>query len=710
MPNIEIQNILESISDNVQDKEKYEHIIKQLIALGFNGQEQDSKGLTPLMYAVKYDYREIIERLLECHKDIDISDTIFSKPLHIEDNIGDSIFDNTKYTNSNLIKIINLYDQNNKSALDYAIDQKNYDVACKLILHGSNISNITTDQQNELLYYSFNQTHNAYCHQEHELRPVVGLLATKVPEAVIKYSDDYEYPRLLSYFCAYGHTKVVASLLESIQDNNRKIKIINNGDNGVTPLHRVANNADKLTDQDHLKMIKYLLENDANKVANNQDPIQLTTIYACDSGHLETFKYLEDKVDKKDFNTYIGLATRHNHMHVIEYIWSNYKDYTTTYNGDTALHYAAWRGKLESIKYLCEHGADVNATNNRGETPLDNAVDDNTIDVVKYFVLEQQAKAGKTKVLGCDNTIKEILGATIENVNNGDNHGFTLLHKAVLTEKIIFIKYLWELGCNVNAQNVFGITPLHLAAGHLNSCITNFLLQHGAIYNICNNDNKTPMDIALSAGSYINYKMLSGVDFLFKSNSLNSDINSVIESYTSYADAYDQANPMLYMIGAKNSNGQTILHRAAFLNDKDAISLILRYDREYQQQKESQNLGHTVNYEKCDIAMQDTNGDTCMHIAAKNGGKDVISLLLDFAYNCNNLLNVHNNLGQTPIYIAAQNGYKDCVSIMVKKLNQSIDDELENNIDNLHNDTHSSSEDNQDELDVLGDDNFSFCA
>ena len=64
MPNIEIQNILESISDNVQDKEKYEHIIKQLIALGFNGQEQDSKGLTPLMYAVKYDYREIIERLL----------------------------------------------------------------------------------------------------------------------------------------------------------------------------------------------------------------------------------------------------------------------------------------------------------------------------------------------------------------------------------------------------------------------------------------------------------------------------------------------------------------------------------------------------------------------------------------------------------------------------------------------------------------------
>lgn len=703
MPNTEIRNILESINDNVQYKEVYEQIIEQLIALGFN---QDSNGFTPLMYAVKYDYREIIERLLEYHKDIDISDTIFSKPLHIEDNIDDCIFDNTKYINSNLIKIINLHDKNNKSALDYAIEQKNYDIACKLILHGSSISNITTDQQKGLLLYAAGQTHGSYCGQFHELRPIVGLLATKVPEAVIKYSDDYEYPRLLSYFCAYGHTKVVASLLESIQDNNRKIKIINNGDNGVTPLHRVANNADNLTDQDHLKMIKYLLENGANKVANNQDPIQLTTIYACDSGHLETFKYLEDKADKKDFNTYIGLATRHNHMNIIEYIWSNYKDYTTTYSGDTALHYAAWRGKLESIKYLCEHRADVNATNNRGETPLDNAVDDNTIDVVKYFVLEHNAKAVKTKVCG-DSIIKQILGATIANVNNGDNHGSTLSHKAVLTEKIIFIKYLWELGCDVNIQDLFGITPLHLAAGHLDPSMTNFLLQHGAIYNVRTNDNKTPMEISLSAGSYINYKMLSGIDFLFKSNSLNSDMNGIIKLYTAYADAHDPANPMLYMIGTKNDSGQTLLHRAVFLNDKDAVLLILKYDRKYQQQKKSQYLGHTLNYEQLDIATQDNNGDTCMHLAAKNGSKDIISLLLDFAYNCNDLLNVHNNLGHTPIFVAAKNGYKDCVSIMIKKLNQSIDDAIECSIDNLHNDTQFLNEDNQDELDVLGDNNSS---
>lgn len=67
------------------------------------------------------------------------------------------------------------------------------------------------------------------------------------------------------------------------------------------------------------------------------------------------------------------------------------------------------------------------------------------------------------------------------------------------------------------------------------------------------------------------------------------------------------------------------------------------------------------------------------------------------------LLNVHNNLGQTPIYIAAKNGYKDCVSIMIKKLNKSMGAEIEHNIDYLHNDILFSNEDNQDELDVLGD-------
>lgn len=40
----------------------------------------------------------------------------------------------------------------------------------------------------------------------------------------------------------------------------------------------------------------------------------------------------------------------------------------------TALHVAAWRARPDTVRYLIEHGADVNARNARGEAPLDLAI------------------------------------------------------------------------------------------------------------------------------------------------------------------------------------------------------------------------------------------------------------------------------------------------------------------------------------------------
>src|SRR5688500_3515390 len=38
--------------------------------------------------------------------------------------------------------------------------------------------------------------------------------------------------------------------------------------------------------------------------------------------------------------------------------------------GYTPLHLAVWNGKLQMAKLLLEHGAEMEATNERGETPL----------------------------------------------------------------------------------------------------------------------------------------------------------------------------------------------------------------------------------------------------------------------------------------------------------------------------------------------------
>lgn len=54
-------------------------------------------------------------------------------------------------------------------------------------------------------------------------------------------------------------------------------------------------------------------------------------------------------------------------------------------SGWTPLHFAAYGGKLETVKYLVEEGAVVNARDNRGRTPRPLAVEKGRTAVVAYF-------------------------------------------------------------------------------------------------------------------------------------------------------------------------------------------------------------------------------------------------------------------------------------------------------------------------------------
>src|SRR5699024_567536 len=118
----------------------------------------------------------------------------------------------------------------------YAADNEHWNAACNLLLHGADVSVLTKESKKKMLIFAARETHDAYSSQHHHLRPIVGLLSIQVPEAVLGFSDGYEYPRLLSYFFKNGHTKVIDALLGSIQDFRRRQSIANQGDNHITPL------------------------------------------------------------------------------------------------------------------------------------------------------------------------------------------------------------------------------------------------------------------------------------------------------------------------------------------------------------------------------------------------------------------------------------------------------------------------------------------
>ena len=94
-------------------------------------------------------------------------------------------------------------------------------------------------------------------------------------------------------------------------------------------------------------------------------------------------------------------------------------------DGETPLMKAAFLGQLDVVRYLVEKGADMNAQNNKGETPLMRAIRD--LDVLEFLV-EQGA-----------------------DLNVVDKNGETLLLKATVSGRLATVQYLLGKGAAVDA-------------------------------------------------------------------------------------------------------------------------------------------------------------------------------------------------------------------------------------------------------------------
>jgi hypothetical protein len=120
------------------------------------------------------------------------------------------------------------------------------------------------------------------------------------------------------------------------------------------------------------------------------------------------------------------------------------------YAGDTALHLAAAGYRVEIVRLLLAAGADPNSTqNHRQSGPLHYAADGNVI--TPAWNPKRQAK-----------TIECLLDAGA-NINAPDKNGATPLHRAVRTRCAAAVKHLLERGSDPMLKNKPGSTPFHLA-------------------------------------------------------------------------------------------------------------------------------------------------------------------------------------------------------------------------------------------------------
>jgi len=165
-------------------------------------------------------------------------------------------------------------------------------------------------------------------------------------------------------------------------------------------------------------------------------------------------------------------------------------------DGLTPLIAASLRGKHTAVELLIKHGADVNAYNKNGWTPLAFALDRSATSAMmtrlKYkfrSMSSDQAVFMRYSYLTptFNNTIAKMLISSGANVNHIYARDMTPLMCAAFSGNVEMVELLLAKGANINDKDSDGYGPLMIAAMKGYSNIVKLLIEHGADVNDTNN-------------------------------------------------------------------------------------------------------------------------------------------------------------------------------------------------------------------------------
>jgi ankyrin repeat protein len=155
--------------------------------------------------------------------------------------------------------------------------------------------------------------------------------------------------------------------------------------------------------------------------------------------------------------------------------------------GQTASHVSARINNVGGITALAQHGADLNIKDHVGKTPLIDSVVTKHPDIT--HVLLQFPVA----------------------IDAGDNYGNTALHYAAQQQNASqLIQSLVDHHANINSKNIYGETPLHLAAHANNLDAVKALVLNHADLTIKDNHGTTALQEAMQANQTDVVKIIQG--------------------------------------------------------------------------------------------------------------------------------------------------------------------------------------------------------
>ena len=193
---------------------------------------------------------------------------------------------------------------------------------------------------------------------------------------------------------------------------------------------------------------------------------------------------------------------------VNEFSWSTS---VKGWSGRTLLHYACVGGCLNLVRTLIrDHNADVNARDDHNNTPLHLAAragnEDIAIALINEFSCSTSVKGGYGRTLlhsaceckgGCLNLVRTLIRDHKANINAQDDYNDTPLHLAAWADKeaTVALALINEFGCDKNVRNNQGNNCLHTACLRGYSSLVKLLSKHVSPLTT-NNDGDTPLHLA----------------------------------------------------------------------------------------------------------------------------------------------------------------------------------------------------------------------
>lgn len=308
---------------------------------------------------------------------------------------------------------------------------------------------------------------------------------------------------------------------------------------------------------------------------------------------------------------------------VLEFLRLNNIDLNVKIDSLTLLQVSSMNGRVSTVKYLLDHGADVHSD----ERQCGSAI----------VVAAASASSDKAEA---------IISLLIErgaHVESRDGSGMSALHFAARNGAIEVINLLLDAKADVNVRSNLGQTPLHMASINGKTEAVSLLLMRGSGVNETDKEGWT----ALHNAAY---------------NGHESTVETLLQNGAS--------------VEAQAGSGSTALHAAAQDGHTNVIELLLRYRADIQRISSMGSALHFAVYgghvsavrslldHDVNPMLRDPLGATALHVAAESpeSTTDLMEMLIKRGVD----LNAVTRQGETALNLGIRRKSEDIVKILLK--------------------------------------------